>query len=67
MGTGNTWFDDLEFTMEYCTIEYTTSSGERIRSTIPCASVPRAEPPELQEGDTTALDEFLGGFGNAKE
>lgn len=64
MGTGNTWFNDLEFNMEYCTIEYTTSSGEKVYTTIPLL---RTEPPELQEGDTAALDDFLEGFSHEKK
>lgn len=45
------------------TIVYTTTTGEVIYKTC----VAPSEPPELEAGDTTALDEFLGGFGNAKE
>lgn len=70
MRTGSTWFDDFDDFLSdtgHWTIEYTTSYGEKIRTTIPYTPMSQTEPPELQEGDTTVLDEFLMGFRNAKE
>ena len=46
------------------TITYTTTTGKVICTTF---RRPREEPPELETGDTAALDDFLRGFGNAKE
>lgn len=46
------------------TITYTTTSGEVVR-------VPRPpkwqKEPELQAGDPSVLDDFLGGFANAQK
>lgn len=47
------------------TITYTTTTGEVIyRTTV---GKPREEPPELEAGDTAALDDFLGGFKHEKK
>lgn len=46
------------------TITYTTTTGEVIFTTI---RRPREEPPELEAGDTAALDDFLGGFKHEKK
>lgn len=70
MRTSNTWFDDLDqrgYSPSYYTIKYTTSAGTTVYQQIPYTSLKRKQEPELEAGDTAELDNFLGGFGNAKE
>ena len=65
MRTSNTWFDDLDqrgYSPSYYTIEYTTSSGQTVYQQIQYTSLKRKQEPELETGDTTELDKFLGGF-----
>ena len=68
MGTSNTWYETTYTPYSY-TVRYTSSTGETIyEQTYPLRRpTKRRQEPELEAGDTTALDEFLGGFGNAKE
>lgn len=69
MRTSSTWFDDLDQrgnSPSYCTIEYTTSDGQTVYRQIPYTSLKRKQEPELEAGDTTELDKFLGGFGGEK-
>lgn len=69
MRTSNTWFDDLDQLCDspsYYTIEYTTSNGQTVYQRIPYTSLKRKQEPELETGDTTELDKFLGGFGGEK-
>lgn len=51
-------FDDANYT-----ITYTTTSGE-VRIVKPMRN---PKEPELQAGDSSALDTFLGGFAGAKK
>lgn len=46
------------------TITYTTTTGEVICTLL---ERPREEPPELETGDTAALDDFLGEFSHEKK
>lgn len=69
MRTSNTWFDELDqrwYSPSYYTIEYTTSNGQTMYHRIPYTSSKRKQEPELETGDTTELDKFLGGFGGEK-
>ena len=54
---------DTIFSEEY-TITYTTTSGEYVRIVKPMR---KPKEPELQAGDSSALDAFLGGFAGAKK
>ena len=54
-----TVFDDANYT-----ITYTTTSGEHVRIVKPMR---KPKEPELQAGDLSALDAFLGGFAGAKK
>ena len=54
-----TVFDDANANY---TITYTTTSGEHIRILKP---IRKSKEPELQTGDPSALDAFLGGFASA--
>lgn len=69
MYTSNDWYS-TSYPGSY-TVSYTTSTGQTIYETydypIPAKRHRRRQEPELDEGDTTALDDFLGGFRNAKE
>lgn len=50
------------------TVAYTTHNGRIIyERNVPIKTVTRFEEPELEAGDTSAIDSFLGGFSNAKE
>lgn len=46
------------------TVKYTTTDGYTITRTL---NVQEESPPDLDAGDTSALDDFLGGFGDAKK
>ena len=64
MGTSNTWYENTYVPYSY-TIKYTASTGETIyEQTCPIRKkhTKRRQELELEAGDTTALDEFLGGF-----
>lgn len=52
-------FDDTDYT-----ITYRTATGEYVRYVRPPK---KPKEPELQTGDSSALDAFLGGFANAKK
>jgi len=54
-----TVFDDANYT-----ITYTTTSGEHVRIVKPMR---KPKEPELQAGDSSALDAFLGGFTSAQK
>lgn len=71
MGTSNTWYDNTYIPSSY-TVRYTASTGETIYEQTypyypPKKPVKRRSEPELEAGDTAALDNFLGGFGCAKK
>lgn len=53
-------FDDANYT-----ITYTTTSGEHVR--IVKKPMRKPKEPELQAGDSSALDAFLGGFAGEKK
>ena len=55
----NTVFDDAGYT-----ITYRTSTGEYVRYVRPPK---KPKEPELQTGDSSALDAFLGGFASAQK
>lgn len=60
--SGTEWtavFDDADYT-----ITYRTSTGEYVRYV---RTPKKPKEPELQTGDSSALDAFLGGFANAKK
>lgn len=46
----------------YYTIRYTTSSNNSTYYSVARKPIKREEPPELETGDTAALDDFLVGF-----
>lgn len=46
------------------TVVYTTTEGQVIYKHV---GEKREEPPELEAGDTAALDDFLGGFSHEKK
>lgn len=52
-------FDDTDYT-----ITYRTAAGEYVRYV---RSPKKSKEPELQTGDSAALDAFLGGFANAQK
>lgn len=54
-----TVFDESDYI-----ITYTTTSGEVIRASRPKKKL---NEPELQAGDSSALDNFLGGFAGEKK
>lgn len=59
---GQEWtavFDDTDYT-----ITYRTATGEYVRYVRPPK---KSKEPELQTGDSAALDAFLGGFANAQK
>ena len=59
---GQEWtavFDDTDYT-----ITYRTAAGEYVRYVRPPK---KSKEPELQTGDSAALDAFLGGFANAQK
>lgn len=50
------------------TVVYTTHDGRTIyKRNVPIKTVDWFEESELEAGDTSAIDSFLGGFSNAKE
>lgn len=73
MGTGNTWYTtwyENTYIPSLYKVKYTKSTGETIyEQTYPIREPTkrRRQDPELEAGDTAALDEFLGAFGDAKE
>ena len=54
---------DTIFSEEY-TITYTMTNGSTIRI-VKAPYFKKQDEPELQTGDSAALDAFLGGFANA--
>ena len=52
-------FDDTDYT-----ITYRTANSEYVRYVRPPK---KSKEPELQTGDSAALDAFLGGFANAQK
>jgi hypothetical protein len=68
LGTSNTWYENT-YTPYSHTVRYSSSTGETIyERTYPLRKpTKRRQELEIEAGDTTALDEFLGGFVNAKE
>lgn len=63
MGTSNTSYDDWYSRHRYYTIRNVySSSGSTTYYTTIVNPVKREDHRELEVGDTTALDEFLGGF-----
>lgn len=54
---------DTIFSEEY-TITYTMTNGSSIRI-VRAPYFKKKDEPELQTGDSAALDAFLGGFANA--
>lgn len=52
-----------EYTITY-TITYTMTNGRTIRI-VKAPYFKKQDEPELQTGDSAALDAFLGGFANA--
>lgn len=51
----------------YYTIRYTTSTNNSTYYSVAREPIKREEPPELEAGDTAALDDFLGGFKHEKK
>lgn len=49
------------------TVVYTTHDGRTIYERVPIKTVCCAEEPELNPGDTSALDDFLGVFADEKK
>ena len=68
MGTSNSWYVNTYKTCPY-TVKYTASTGETIyEQTYPIRKpTKRRQEPELEAGDTTILDSFLGGFVHGKK
>lgn len=70
MGTTNTWYENTYVPYSY-TIKYTSTSGETTYYDhfydAPRKPVKRRAEPELNAGDTAALDDFLGGFNREKK
>lgn len=67
MPSSTNWYYNTEFTPLY-TVVYTTHDGRTIyERNVPIRTVVRIEEPDLETGDTSAIEDFLGGFGNAKK
>lgn len=57
------FYDDYPFEEDFgYTIEYVTSDGEVMLHHVKKPNKRRKLEPELDIGDTTAIDSFLGGF-----
>lgn len=63
--TSNTMIYDVY--IPYYTIRYTTSSNNPTYYSVERKLVKREDPPELEVGDTAALDDFLGDFNHEKK
>lgn len=65
MDTSNTMIYDRY--APYYTIRYMTSSNNSTYYTVARRPIQREDPPELEVGDTAALDDFLGDFKHEKK
>lgn len=56
-------FEDTDYAITY----RTSTGGEYVRYVRHVLSPKKSKEPELQTGDSAALDAFLGGFANAQK
>ena len=67
MSSSTDYYNTVYPTPTY-TVVYTTPDGRTIyERNVPIKTVARFEESELEIGDTSAIDNFLGGFGNAEK